>query len=108
MKNFLAGGDESVVAVPAKSTSIDVFIGVLAIVGFVGSTVNIITISAHPFGIMLLIRMRTVGNFIHILGLEYTVQLFGIKHKHGFVNHLIGLSQSPPIRFALHSSILYL
>ena len=90
-ENFFPGGDKSVIAVPAESPSIDVLVGVLAIVRFVGSTMNIITISAHPFGVMLLIRMRTVCNFINILGLEYAVQLFGIKHKPGLVNHLIGL-----------------
>jgi hypothetical protein len=107
MKNFLAGGDESVVAVPAKSTSIDVFIGVLAIVGFVGSTVNIITISAHSFSVMLLVRMRTVGDLVHLFGFEDAVQRCRIKLIHGLVNHFMGLSQSLPISIDLDSRFLY-
>ena len=73
MKNFLAEGDESVVAVSAQSTSIDIFVRVLAIVSFVGSTMNIITIPAHSFGVMLLICVRTVGDLVHLFRLEDTV-----------------------------------
>lgn len=97
MENFLSGGDESVVAVPTKSTSIDVFVCVLTIVRFVGSTVNIITISTHSFGVVLLVCMRAVGDLVYLFGLEDAVQCCRIKLLNGLVNHLIGLCQSPPI-----------
>ena len=97
MENFLPGGDQSVVAVSTESTSIDVFVGVLAIVGFVGSTVNIITISTHTFGVVLLISVRAVGDLVYLFGLKDAVQCCRIKLTHGLIDHLMGLCQSLPI-----------
>ena len=66
MENLMAMYTEVVVTISAKTSSIHNFIRVLTVVGHFGSTLDVITIIAHPFGVMRLVWVRTVGNFLHV------------------------------------------
>ena len=62
----MAINTEVIVAVSTKTTSIHNFMGVLTVIGHFGSTLDVITVIAHPFGVMRLVWVRTVGNFLHV------------------------------------------
>lgn len=93
-ENFLAGGDEFVVAVPAKSTRINIFISVLAVEGFIGSAMNIIAIATHSFCVVLLLCVWTVSNLIHLFSLKDAIQRRRTKLVNGLVDHLMGVCHS--------------
>ena len=55
----------------AKPPSIDLPICVLAFVGFVRAAVHVITVITHAFGIVFLVRMRTVRDTMDFLFREH-------------------------------------
>ena len=87
MKDFLARGSETVVAVSTEPTSINIFFGVLTIIGLLLPTMGVIAVAAHSFGIMLLVSMRASTDPYYLLDLEYIGKRVRTHIKHGFVNH---------------------
>jgi hypothetical protein len=81
MENFLLAGTEVVVAVSTQATSIHDFGGMLTVVSHLRATLDVIAIVTHPFGMMRLVCVRTIGYFLPSIGIFFEGLIVALAHS---------------------------